>query len=246
MKDTNNIDLKINGMMTLPGGTFNSIKINGRLTFAGDFTCTDLLVNGLMTTEGTAKAAKVKINGSANFNKDVEFDSMNVMGKSLIDGNLKINELKVEGQVRISKSLSADSVNLTGMLNVNENLNSETFKTKGSFTVDGMLNSGDIEIELYGKSSANEIGGEKIRVCKGSKNYINKLIKSLFSSFNFFDIKLVTNVIEGDEIYLEYTKAKIVRGDRIEIGPGCEIESVEFKNAFSKHESSTVKDNKKI
>jgi|WetSurMetagenome_2_1015567.scaffolds.fasta_scaffold61888_3 cytoskeletal protein CcmA (bactofilin family) len=246
MKETNNKDLKINGITNLPGGTFNNVKINGQLTLTSDFICNDINVNGMFTAEGKTKAIKGKINGSANFNNDVEFESLNINGKSLVKGESKIKDLKIEGQMRLAKNLTAEEINVFGIVNMNENCNSEIFKTKGSFTIDGMLNAGTIDVELHGRCTANEIGGEKIRIAKGSKNYFNKLIKSIFSSFNFFDIRLITNVIEGDQIYLEYTKASIVRGDSVEIGPGCEIDMVEFKNKFVKSENSTVKENRKI
>lgn len=242
---TNN-DLKVNGIMNLTGGVYNNVKINGNLSMSGDLTCNDINVNGMLKIEGKTKSGRAKVNGSASFEGDVEFDTLNVMGKTLINGDSKINDLKIEGQTRIAKSLASDEIQVKGILNVNENCNSENFKTKGSFSIDGMLNSGNIELELYGRCTANEIGGEKISVIKGSKNYFNKIIKSIFSSFNFFDVRLITNSIEGDEIYLEYTKAKVVRGDRVRIGPGCEIDTVEFKNLYEKNENSVVKENKKI
>jgi cytoskeletal protein CcmA (bactofilin family) len=246
MKEKNINDLKINGIMNLPGDTFNNVKINGHLTLTSDLVCNDIVVNGMLNVEGKIKAIKGKVNGSADFNDNIEFDSLVVIGKSLSNGDSRIKNLKIEGQMRIAKSLTADEVNVFGILNVNENCNTEVFKTKGSFTVDGMLNAGTIDMEIHGRSTANEIGGEKITVTKGKKNYFNKIIKSIFSSFNFFDSRLIANVIEGDEIYLEYTKAKIVRGDSVEIGPGCEIDVVEFKNKYSKNDNSVVKENKKV
>ena len=246
MEEKNINDLKINSMMNLPGGTFKNVKINGHLNLSNDLTCNDILVNGILKVEGKTKAAKGKVNGSADFNDNIEFDSLVVMGKSSSSGDSKIKNLKIEGQMKIAKNLTADEVNVFGILNVKGNCNSEFFKTKGAFTVNGMLNAGTIDIEIYGKCTANEIGGEKITVIKGKKNYFDKIIKSLFSSFNFFDSRLIANVIEGDEIYLENTKAKIVRGDSVEIGPGCEIELVEFKNKFQKNDDSVVKENKKV
>lgn len=246
MGEKNNGDLKINGVMTLPGGKYETVKINGHLTLTNDIACSDITVNGMLEVEGKTKASNVKINGSADFNGETDFDSLSVMGKTLASGDSKIKNLKVEGQMRVAKSLSAEEVVVRGILNINENCNTELFKTKGAFTVDGMLNADTIEVELHGRCSANEIGGEKISVIKGRKNYFNKIISSIFSSFNFFDIRLIANTIEGDNIYLEHTKAKTVRGDSVTIGPNCEIDIVEYKNVFSKTDDSIVKQNKKV
>ena len=57
---------------------------------------------------------------------------------------------------------------------------------------------------------------------------------------------LSTNSIEGDDIYLEYTKAKAVRGNNIILGPGCEIELVEYKDNFKQDDTSEVETQRKI
>ena len=56
----------------------------------------------------------------------------------------------------------------------------------------------------------------------------------------------MVDVIEGDNIYIEYTQAKIVRGNTIVIGPGCNIELVEYKNNYTKDKESTVIENRKV
>ncbi|MCL6576409.1 hypothetical protein [Kyrpidia sp.] len=40
--------------------------------------------------------------------------------------------------------------------------------------------------------------------------------------------------IEGDDIYLENTRARVVRGTRVQIGPGCQIGLLEYSEDFSK------------
>jgi len=49
-----------------------------------------------------------------------------------------------------------------------------------------------------------------------------------------------------DEIYLENTHAKIVKGDNIKIGSECKIELVEHKESFKKDDKSEVITFKKI
>jgi cytoskeletal protein CcmA (bactofilin family) len=43
---------------------------------------------------------------------------------------------------------------------------------------------------------------------------------------------LEADSIEGDEIFLENTKARMVRGKKITIGAGCEIETVEYSDSL--------------
>ena len=54
--------------------------------------------------------------------------------------------------------------------------------------------------------------------------------------------ELVADIIEGDDIYLENTHAKVVRGNNITLGPGCEIAFVEYKNDFKQDKEATVGD----
>ena len=61
-----------------------------------------------------------------------------------------------------------------------------------------------------------------------------------------FNTCLITDIIEGDEIYLEYTKAKIIRGNNVELGPGCEIELIEYKNSYKQDETAIVSTYKKM
>ncbi|MGP3783292.1 hypothetical protein [Paenibacillus sp. 1A_MP2] len=47
-------------------------------------------------------------------------------------------------------------------------------------------------------------------------------------------------MIEGDDIELEYTEAEVVRGDKIKIGPGCRIGTVEYRSSLQIHTLSEV------
>jgi hypothetical protein len=65
-------------------------------------------------------------------------------------------------------------------------------------------------------------------------------------SSDFYDGRLDTETIEGDDIYLEYTRVKVVRGSNVKIGKGCEIELVEYENNFQQDREAKVNDSKKI
>ena len=58
--------------------------------------------------------------------------------------------------------------------------------------------------------------------------------------------KLTVDIIEGDDIYLENTHAKVVRGNNITLGPGCEIELVEYKNDFKQDKEAEIGTHRKI
>ena len=60
-----------------------------------------------------------------------------------------------------------------------------------------------------------------------------------------FGGRLVTDTIEGDDIYVEYTTAKTVRGNNVRIGDGCDIGLVEYKNSFELDKGSQIKEHVK-
>ncbi|WP_216828547.1 hypothetical protein [Alkalihalobacterium elongatum] len=76
----------------------------------------------------------------------------------------------------------------------------------------------------HATSRINEFGGETIKV--GSK------------SINVYKgpHRLEANIIEGDNIFLEHTTAKVVRGKNVVIGAHCQIDLVEYSTSFKKLE----------
>ena len=53
-----------------------------------------------------------------------------------------------------------------------------------------------------------------------------------------------TESVEGDDIYLEYTTAKVVRGNTVRLGAGCKIDLVEYKTSLEKASDCIVKEEK--
>ncbi|MCL6444190.1 MAG: hypothetical protein K6T83_12165 [Alicyclobacillus sp.] len=182
---------------------------------------------------GTANSAggsfyKVIIRGEAVIANDLMCQEMKLLGTCRVAGNLTIAEGKVCGQLDVHGELRAEKLHLLGELSVKGNCNAERLQSRGTFAIDGLLNAGRIDLTLYGDSRAQEIGCEVIRVRKH------------FQPFSKGYRYLTAETIEGDDIYLENTKATIVRGNRVEIGPGCDIEAVEYKAYFRKDSAAKV------
>lgn len=217
-------DLRINGQSSSAGGNYNAVIINGEGKIYGDLDCVYLNVNGKCTVNG-----------------DVKSDSVKVHGNSLIKGNLRAEKAKIYGTADVNGNLSVNKAEIYGSIDVDGDCNAEFFKIDGTFTIEGLLNAGELELSLYGPSEAREIGGEKITVKKKGK-YDFLGLRYLIGS----NKELTADIIEGDDVYLENTRAKVVRGNNIEIGPGCEIELIEYKNSFKQDEKAEVGAHKKI
>ena len=57
---------------------------------------------------------------------------------------------------------------------------------------------------------------------------------------------LKAELIEGEEIDLQATRAELVRGRNVVIGPGCEIERVEYSGSLMVDPSAKVEQQAKI
>lgn len=235
MVKNNSNDLRINGIGKSTGGTFDFVQINGKGDINGDLECARMEVNGLGTFRGNVKSGSTHVSGKSNFAGDLE-------GK----------EILIDGMSEITGGLTAESVENRGMIKVSRDCGSDRFTSRGGFNIGGLLNAGEIEIYIFGPCTAREIGGERIEVRDGGPYGIGKVIGPLVVGTFFAGWPrkaiLTADTIEGDDIYLECTIAKTVRGQNVTIGKNCEIDLVEYKGAFHTEGSSdiTVKESRKI
>ncbi|MFH5181281.1 polymer-forming cytoskeletal protein [Paenibacillus sp. TAB 01] len=235
-------DQIINGQGTTSGGSFRQVKINGDGTVHGDVECTLLHINGRGELEGGLKAEEAEINGSARIGGAVEAKRLKVNGESSIDGSLACDELKVKGNIKIKGQAAGETIRLEGGATIEGDCQAETFEAKGGFQIQGLLNAGVVDVTMYFSCRAQEIGGEKITV--RPKSGLSTLLNPFLPKFAAKH--LYADVIEGDEIVLELTTAKVVRGNRVTLGPGCEIELVEYKQSLEADPGARIQNSRQI
>ena len=218
--------LKINGASSAPGGLYKDVVINGDARVEGDVECESFKVNGTASINGKVTMESGRINGTTSFKSDLTAGEFKIFGTADISGNLTGGKIRIEGSANMN-NISADEIKLHGAILVKGDCNAENFQSFGGFSVGGLLNAGTIDINLFAPCKAKEIGGEKITVRRSTAFKLAHMIKSFFVPK--YD-GLTAECVEGDDIYLEYTRAKIVRGNNINLGPECEIELVEYNN----------------
>jgi cytoskeletal protein CcmA (bactofilin family) len=247
-------DLKISGSGTSGGGQFDTVKISGSGTIQGDIECQDLKIsgsgkiNGDITSEefkcsgsskitGSINAKEITISGSTNIEGSVTAAEMSVSGSSKISENLTCKEFSSSGSTKINGKLHGGEIKSHGSLKVEKDCEVETFISRGSVTIKGLLSADKVDIKISHESFIKEIGGEIIEV---KNEHSAKLFMQVVNFFMQRDDHLRSDLIEGDEIYLENTKAKLVRGKNVTIGENCEIETVEYSGAFDVKDGSKV------
>ncbi|SDY77342.1 hypothetical protein [Thermoactinomyces sp. DSM 45892] len=229
--------LSINGAATVDGGRYQEVKVTGQGKINEGLDAIQLTVNGHMEGFGDIITESMTINGKLVAKRDLSAKKAQVNGIVKSWGDLQIPQLRIHGEVTGKKNLISESIHIYGSLKLDGDCNTESFTGKAQFHIDGLLNADQIDISLYGSSSAKEIGGEKIIIKKGKK--WNKFLPWLQS-----DLKV--ECIEGDYIELENTQAKIVRGKQIVIGKDCTIDRIEYQDSYTSHTDSKVGEAVKI
>ncbi|AJA49662.1 hypothetical protein CPAST_c36060 [Clostridium pasteurianum DSM 525 = ATCC 6013] len=254
-------DLKISGAGSAGGGIYDEVKISGSGNINGDLECNTLKCSGSADIEGNVAAKNIKFSGSAKIRGNIKAETMDVSGSVKVNGNMDTDEIKVSGgsqiigdvktkKIKISGTSSIDGnlhgeeIDISGSINIKKDCESEIFKASGSMNIEGLLNAGEINIALHGRCRAKEIGGENIsvRLSAFGDSIVAKFLKSMFS----YRRELITEAIEGDNIYLEGTTAKIVRGNNVAIGKGCYIEIVEYSGEIKIVDDGKVEKKVKI
>lgn len=239
-------DLRIIGNGSATGGYYNDVKVIGDGVINGDFECNHFRCAGTATVNGSINTHSLRVAGSSSVTGTLKSDDIRIAGNVDVQGDIKGGTFVVRGGADVRGSVSADDVSLKGYVNIRRNCGADKFCSEGPLTVSGLLSADDIDIKIHSSCKVSEIGGHKIRARRGHGSTIAHLLKSLFIAPDFYSGKLICDSIEGDEIQLEYTKAKVVRGKKVIIGDGCEVDLIEYKDECRVFGRSSIKDKKKI
>jgi len=220
-------DLKINGVGQASGGTYREVRIDGVSRLKGDIECEKLRLNGMATAQGTIRARELECDGKLNAVRLLE------AGNAVLNGMIK-----VKGEFR------GEKVELNGYIVVQGDLSAESFHGRGCVEVGGLLNAGEVDLTAEGRCTAREIGGESIRIRRGTGG-------SRWRTMWSWAIPKLTAIteadtIEGDRIDLEHTTASVVRGSVVHVGRGCKIGRVEYTEELKVHPEAKVDDQVKV
>ncbi len=246
MNMENRHDLKVNGAMRLNGGKYEEVKVNGSLTMDGDLDSKSVGINGNMNLNGGVITGQTVVNGSFNITGDCACDTIKIAGTMKVFESCKAGMAKISGTLEIGKTFECENIRNYGLLRVNGNLNAENIESKGALNVGGLINCDTMKIEMFHRNNAKELGGEKISIKRHSS--FSK-VKDFFLSImdmNDRTTRFEVDTIEADEIYIEYTTAKTVRGKNIQIGEGCDIGSVEYSGDYKSDPDSKIGKSEKI
>ncbi len=232
----------INGSGVIAGGTYSTVSIHGSGTITSDLVCDMLSISGSGKVQGKVFSENAGISGSGTVDGDLQSITLSVNGSTSFQSSVSCTNLDVAGSASIRGNLNAQSVKICGKVTVGGDCSAERFFAEGTFDVGGLLNADEIDIRLHSaKSRAKEIGGERITVTRGLRSGLLRALVGLG-----FTPRLEAELIEGNEISLENTTAKVVRGGDIVLGKGCDIGLVEYTGTLRMTEDAKCAEQKKV
>lgn len=210
-------DLKIMGETTSNGGRFRNIGITGECLLNGDVDCKKLACTGHAAVKGNLRAEALALTGQCE-----------------VGGSVEAGTVSGRGELAVSSRMRGEHIKFTGNIKADGDCEAGVFDVGGAFDVNGLLSAERFDLRMYGPCRAKEIGGGSINVRRSRKSAFIHLFDSDSAGH------LTADAIEGDEVSLQHTKAGVVRGNRVTIGPGCEIGRVEYAKTLDIHKSAKV------
>lgn len=229
-------DLRTSGATVSTGGEYKDVRVSGASKITSDILCETMSISGAITVDGNVKANSCKVSGACKINGNVDSDEIKISGGSSITGSLTGKEVSLSGGIKVGDFIKSINLKLTGEITVGGDMECEDFKLEGGITSGGVVNCETCELKLATRSEVSELVGAKITV-KEADSYAAGLLKTIFGKGKG---SLKVNVIEGDEIYLENTTCERVSGQRVTLGPGCRIRTVEYSEELNIDQDSTV------
>lgn len=252
-------DIHISGVGSQNGGRCGSVHISGSGKLHGAVECEEFHISGAgkvedggltvhgplhcsgaCKVEGPVFAETARISGSFSAEGDVELaGSLTVSGSLKTEGSLRSGDLSVSGVCKTEGGIRGNEITVGGVLKTPGDVQAEALRSSGALSIDGLLNAETVEIELNGDNNVRTIGGGRVTVRRSKDR-----------GFTFLGFRkrprLLSELIEADEIDLEYTDAQTVRGVNVRIGPECVVDRVEYSGTLTTDAYATVREKVKI
>jgi len=219
-------NVRLSGSGTIAGGNYNNIEIFGSGTIDKSTTANTLRVDGSAEVMGDLRANLIRSMGTLRVHGSLTADNIESSGSLISTGPVDVKMLSASGNVDIDH-LTGGDYSGNGSLKVARDVSLKSFKQTGSFQVFGNINAPQILVKLEGNSSVRNITSESLNVSRGLGAWVSMS-------------RLTANDITADEIYLENTNARLVKGSVVKIGPGCNIDRVEYAQTISVSRDSKV------
>lgn len=199
---------------------------SGRVT--SDLNAKQVRISGSCRIEGACDAQEFHSSGSSRVQGNLRAQEFHSSGSTRVAGDLRAQEIHSSGGLKVEGSiLDTQELRTTGSLAVVGSVGVQEFTSKGSFRIGEGLTAQQVDVRLRGTCRVPFIRATHVDVRGGRRRG---------------DLRVET--VEGEDVYLEDTRANLVRGKEVRIGPYCSIGVVEAEK-LEVHETSTVKEQRR-
>lgn len=243
----------------------NLIKTAGSCRINGDVKTKELKTAGSCRVSGDVRAEQMKTAGSCTIEGDVYADVVKIAGTQSIEGSLKAKEIASAGSLKVTHDVEAERFLSRGSLEIGGLLSAEEIKIELGGGRVAEIGGTRIEVRRRGRAFLGWRREPRVHlyVERGSEGLLESIFEelgqigeevervvseSLGHAFGWprGSGYLEADAIEGDEIFLEHTRARVVRGKKIQIGEGCQIESVEYSESLEIAPGAQVREQKRV
>ncbi len=212
-----------------PEGPIEILKCTGSGKVKSDLNAEVVRISGACKIDGTCETSTFHSSGSAAVASNLTAQEFHSSGSTAVGGDLRAQEIHSSGSLKVKGSiLDAQEVHSSGALKVDQWVRAKEFNSAGGLAIGEGIEAEEVKIKLSGTSKVPRIQARKIAVQQRKRAG-----------------ELMVDTIEGEEIHLEGTRAKLVRGKDVRVGQFCTIDVVEAKE-LEVHETSTVKEQRKL
>ena len=238
-------DMKYSGVMRMPGGSYGRASLEGVITIEGDLDCNELKTEGVFTGTGKIQAGFAKFNGVAGVDRQLSGERLDVNGELKVGEGMAVKDVTAEGKMYVRGDVTAEKFDVEGEFKTDGMCNAEELRCKGAIRVGKTLNAGEVNVSMYGPCNARDIECGNITVRKGGSSPMG-LLANIFLPLVYGKAHFTVETIEGDEINVEHTTAKTIRGGKVFIGEGCVVDVVEYRDSFESASSAIIKKSVKV
>ena len=186
-------------------------------------------VNGIMKSGGDLSCEKLDVNGVFRVNGNLKSQTIKGNGIIKVAGKISSNDINFDGIMSAEDKIHAETMDINGVLKA-VNITGENIKINGKIKVTEQINCDELNLIISGKSSISNIEARKVNV--SSSSMIKRYLK--------------VRLLSADEIVLENVVSENISGDKIKIGKGCKVNTVNYITSLDVDNKATVKVKQKI
>jgi cytoskeletal protein CcmA (bactofilin family) len=223
--------LTVVGESTTGGGSFKKVRMMGKCRIDGDLKAETCKIGGECLVDGNMDCGYFSNLGEVTVLHLLQANEMRLIGITKVKQQCAASQLVIYGRLLCERDFFGQEAKVHGLLHVRGNVSLTQMEMTGGIFVGGLLRCRSILIALKidADNYVREIHSNQITVKKK---------RALFHQGPIVNFQ--ADLIAGGDIDLEYTTARVVRGNHVTIGPGCKIDRIEYSDNYSSSRHTEV------